>query len=190
MTEIKDCTTTFSTKTQHLDDVEIECITPLLSKVYYNSESQVYSVLKLGDIAIKNLAAGEDISISLDTSASTIGTFYSIAAYNLNANPDLSATYGSRVLEMKENSVKTSILLASNKDISISNNSKTTARFLFKLGYGVESQWHDEEVAKISGKIYSYENKFVYKFPFDTSKRNSTNVIINVKPMTIEGELA
>ena len=54
---------------------------------------------------------------------------------------------------MKENSVKTSILLASNKDISISNNIKTTARFLFKLGYGVESQWHDEEVAKISGKI-------------------------------------
>ena len=94
MTEIKDCTTTIGTKTQHLDVVEIECSTPLLSKVYYNSESQVYSVLKLGDIAIKNLAAGEDISISLVTSASTIGTFYSIAAYNPNGNPDLSVIYG------------------------------------------------------------------------------------------------
>ena len=117
------------------------------------------------------MAAGEDISISLDTSAATIGTFYSIAAYNPNGNPDISVTYGSTVLEMKENSIITSILFASNKDISISNNGKTTSRFLFKLGYGVESQWHYEEVAKINGKVYSYENKFVYKFPFDTSKR-------------------
>ena len=116
MIEIKDCTTTIGTKTQHLDIVEIECSTPLLSKVYYNSENQVYSGLKLGDIAIKNLSIGEDISISLDTSAATIGTFYSIAAYNPNGNPDLSVTYGSIVLEMKENSVKTSISLTSNKD--------------------------------------------------------------------------
>ena len=133
MKEIKDCTKTISTKTQILDDVEIECSTPLLSKVYYNSESQVYSGLKLGDIAIKHLAAGDDISISLDTSASTIGTFYSIAAYNLNENPDLSVTYGSTVLEMKENSVKTSILLTSNKDISVSNNDKQLQDFYLNL---------------------------------------------------------
>ena len=131
------------------------------------------------------MATGEDISISLDTSAATIGTFYSISVYNPNGNPDVSVTYGSSVLQMKENSVKTSILLSSNKEISISNNGKTSSRFIFKIGYGVESQWHDEEVAKISGKVYSLENKFVYKFPFDGSKRNFTNVTINVKPMTI-----
>ena len=189
MIEIKDFTTTIGTKTQHLDIVEIECSTPLLSKVYYNSENQVYSGLKLGDIAMKNLPPGESITIPLDTSAATIGTFYSIAVYNPNGNPDLSVIYGSSVLQMKENSVKTSILLSSNKDISISNNGKTTSRFIFKIGYGVESQWHDEEVPKISGKVYSNENKFVYKFPFDPSKRNFTNVTVNVKPMTIEGEL-
>ena len=190
MTEIKDCTTTIGNSSQHLDVVELECSTPLLANIYYNSENQVYSGLKLGDIAMKNLAAGEDISISLDTSAATIGTFYSISVYNPNGNPDVSVTYGSSVLQMKENSVKTSILLSSNKEISISNNGKTSSRFIFKIGYGVESQWHDEEVAKISGKVYSLENKFVYKFPFDGSKRNFTNVTINVKPMTIEGELA
>ena len=53
MIEIKDFTTTIGTKTQHLDIVEIECSTPLLSKVYYNSENQVCSGLKLGDIGIK-----------------------------------------------------------------------------------------------------------------------------------------
>ena len=190
MTEITDYTTTIETKTQHLDVVEIECSTPLLANVYYNSENQVYSGLKLGDIAMKNLPPGESITIPLDTSAATIGTFYSIAVYNPNGNPDLSVIYGSSVLQMKENSVKTSILLSSNKDISISNNGKTTSRFIFKIGYGVESQWHDEEVPKISGKVYSNENKFVYKFPFDPSKRNFTNVTVNVKPMTIEGELA
>ncbi len=85
---------------------------------------------------------GGDISISLDTSTTTICTFYSIVAYNQNGNPDLSVTYGSIVLEMKENS----ILLANNKNISISNNDKSTSRFLFKLGYRIESQFHDKEV--------------------------------------------
>ena len=55
-------------------------------------------------------------------------------------------------------------------------------KFIFKIGYGVKSNWIPEE-ENIEVKLFSQDNKFVYKFPLGSNKKNFTDVVINVKPM-------
>ena len=81
-----------------------------------------------------------------------------------------------------KNALQTGIILIIPETVTVINNGDTPTRFIFKIGYGVESQWIAEE-EDIEGKLYSKDNKFVYKFPLGDNKRNFTDVVINVKPM-------
>ena len=183
MVEIKDYQITLTSKSQHIDIVEIECNTPLLANVYYNSQGQVYSGLERGDIAVKLLEAHQSISLSVDTSMTGV-FYYSVSCFNSKENPDMTIRFDtSRVHQINENSLSTGFLFYTPPSISIINNGDTATRFIFKLGYGVESEWIDEDEKDIKGTLYSKDNKFVYKFPFGDNKRNYTNVTINVLPM-------
>jgi hypothetical protein len=182
MIEINDYQITLSSKSQHIDIVEIECNTPLLANAYYNYEGQQFSGLERGDIAIKNLNSHDSITISLDTSMSGI-LYYSISCFNSKENPDVTIKFDSaKVHEIKENALQIGFLLNTPQSISLINNGNTATRFIFKIGYGVESEWIEDE-QPIEGNIFVKDNKFVYKFPFGDNKRNYTDVIINVRPM-------
>ena len=185
MEEIKDYTINLKTKEQHMDIIEIECNTPLLANVYYNYEGQIFSGMKLGDIAIQYLAPRDSITISLDNSVSG-KFFYSVAAFNPSEKPDITFKFGNnKSHQIYENSVQSSFLYDVAENIDVINNGNSATRFIFKIGYGVESEWMDEK-EDLEGVLYSKDNKFVYKFPSGNNKRNFTNVTINVKPMKIE----
>ena len=183
MVEIKDYQISLTSKSQHMDIVEIECNTPLLANVYYNSQDQIYSGLERGDIAVKLLPAHQSTSLSIDTSMTGV-FYYSVSCFNSMENPDITIRFDtSRVHEINENSLSTGFLFYTPSAISIINNGNSATRFIFKLGYGVESEWIPEDEKNIKGSVYSKDNKFVYKFPFGDSKKNFTNVTINVLPM-------
>ena len=182
MVEITDYQITLISRSQHIDVVEIECNTPLLANVYYNYEGMEFSGLELGDIAIKTLAPKESTTISLDTAMSG-SLYYSISLFNSVENPDISFRFGNdRIHEVNENALQIGFLLNVPDNINVVNNGNTPTRFIFKIGYGVESEWIEEK-ENIEGKLYSMDNKFVYKFPLGDNKRNFTDVVINVKPM-------
>ena len=169
-------------KSQHIDIVEIECNTPLLANVYYNYEDQQFSGLELGDIAVKNLNSKKSVTIYLDTAMSG-SLFYSISLFNPVENPNIIYTFGnSMVHEITQNALQTGIVLIVPESITIINNGDSATRFIFKIGYGVESNWIPEE-ENIEVKLFSQDNKFVYKFPLGSNKKNFTDVVINVKPM-------
>ena len=187
MEDIKDYTTTLQSKPQHIDIVEIECNTPLLANVYYNYEGQQFSGLELGDIAIKNLNPKESTIITLDN-AITGFLFYSISLFNPIENPDISFKFGDgQIHQVNENGIQSSFLLSIPESISVINNGETSTRFIFKIGYGPESQWVDEK-EKIDGTLYSKDNKYIYKFPMGDNRRNFTNVEIKVKPLSKDSE--
>ena len=182
MTDIYDYQITCPKKSQHIDVVEIECNTPLLANFYYNYEGQIFSGLELGDIAVKTLGAGLSTTITLDTSVRG-NLYYSISLFNPVENPNIVFKFGNyNIHEITENALQIGVLLTIPESISINNNGNTPTRFIFKIGYGVESQWIDEK-ENIEGKLYSQDNKYVYKFPLGDNKRNFTNVTLNVKPM-------
>ena len=186
MTEITNYQIELASKTQHIDVVEFECNTPLLANVYYNYEGIVYSNLQKGDIVVKNLGANENIYMSLEPST-TGSLFYSVSAFNPVANPDVTIRFSNNIIhQVKENGLIYGILFSIPEAILIVNNGNTTTRLIFKLGLGVESEWNDEGLTDIKGKLYSLGNNYVYKFPYGDSKRNYTNVKINVKPIRDE----
>ena len=183
MTDINNYQITLSSKSQHIDIVEIECNTPLLANVYYNYKDQTFSGLELGDIAVKTLESKATTTITLDQAVSG-NLYYSISLFNPVENPNIIFRFGSgTVHEVTENGLQVGVLLIIPESISIVNNGNTATRFIFKLGYGVdEKEWIDEE-ENIEGKLYSNENKFIYRFPAGDNKRNFTDVVINVKAM-------
>ena len=184
MSDIKNYTTTLPSKSQHIDIVEIECNSPLLANVYYNYEGQIFSALGLGDIVIKNLKGGESTKITIDTAMGGY-FYYSIALFNQEGNPDITVKFSEQISQnIYENSLRAGFLPRFPESISVTNNGGTLTRFIFKIGYGPESEtdWIDEKV-DIKGKLYSKENKFIYIFPKDSNKKNFTDVSITVKPL-------
>ena len=182
MVEITDYQINLVSRPQHIDIVEIECNSPLLANVYYNYEGQQFSGLGLGDIAIKTLGSQESTIITIDETMSG-SLYYSISLFNNVENPDISFRFGNdRIHQVNENALQTGFLVKIPESISVMNNGNTPTRFIFKIGYGVESEWSDEK-ENIEGKLYSNENKFVYKFPVGDKKKNFTDVVLNVKPM-------
>ena len=184
MKDIVDYTATLSSKSQHIDIVEIECNTPLLANVYYNYEGQEFNGLELGDIAVKNLNGRETTTLTLDIALPGF-LYYSISLFNPKENPDVSFKFGDTATHrVTENSLESSFLIsaAKNESIVVTNNGQTTTRFILKIGYDVETKWVDEK-ENIDGTLYSQDNKYIYRFPKGDNKKNFTNVELNVKPL-------
>ena len=132
MVDINNYQMALSNKSKHIDVIEIESNTPILSNVYYNYEEQIFSGLKLGDIAIKNLALQESTSITLNATLSN-----SILEENPNR---IFRLVNGEEYNITEYSLQKGFLFNIPESISIINNSDTPTRFIFKLGYIVESQ--------------------------------------------------
>ena len=171
MEEIKDYFAAIPERTQHIDIVEIRCVTPLLINAYYNYDNYPYSKL-----------TNEPFTFYLDTSSSNY-LYYSIEVFNPQEAPNVVINFNTQVsTTITENSLLSGFLFSVPESISVVNNGNTQTRFIFKVGFEVENSWQKEGV-KINGELYSNDNKWVYKFPLGDKKLNFTNVTIDVKPM-------
>ena len=181
MTTIYDYQTILSEKSQHIDVIEFECNTPLLINVYYTNKNQIYSGLRKGDIVVKNLGGGETFSFTIGSLSGLF--YYSISTFNVVENPDITIVYdNTNRQQIQENSLHSGFLLKTPYNIYIINNGYSSTRVIYKIGYGVESEWIDEK-EKIEGKLYSQGNQYVYKFPIGDNKRNFTDVVLDIKPI-------
>ena len=188
METINDYQFTLGEKSQHIDVVEIECGTPLLANIYYNYKDQTYSGLTRGDIVVKNLDPRETFSFTL--SSSTRNFYYSISTFNTKEIPDVTFSFdNTKAHQINENSIQVGYLFTMPYKVTAVNNKDTNTRIIFKIGYGVESEWIDEG-ENIEGKLYSNGNSYVYKFPSGDNKRNFTNVVLDVKPMRKDSQEA
>ncbi|MBO6243522.1 MAG: hypothetical protein J6O41_03010, partial [Clostridia bacterium] len=187
MEVINDYFTTIPIRSQHIDIVEITCATPLLINAYYNYDNYPYSWVSQGDVVVKNIASKESFTFYLDTSSSSI-FYYSIEVFNPRESPNIVVNYNSQVSTViTENSLMAGFLFSAPESINVVNKGNTQTRFIFKVGFEVETSWKKEEV-QLEGVLYSKENKYVYKFPLGDKKLNFINVNIDVKPMKIQSE--
>jgi hypothetical protein len=187
MIDIDNYQISLANKSTHIDIIEIECNTPLLLNAYYTMDSYFYYGLQNGDFVIKNLKSKENITFTLDTSI--LGLFhYSFSLFNPVEKPDITIIYKNTEEEtFKENSLHSGILENIPENITVINNGETPTRFIYKIGYGVESGWNEEK-KNIEGKLYYKDNKYVYKFPVGENKKNFTNVSMDILPMKTQTE--
>ena len=179
-------------KSQHIDVIEIECNdTPLLLNAYYSYASYPYYNVKEGDIVVKELPSLSSFSFTIEKGSSPL-FFYTISLFNPIESPDVTVRFSDgNEHYISDNSLSTGKLMFIPERITIINNSRTSTRFIFKIGYGVEANedWHKEEDLNIKGTLYSKDNKFVYKFPDDdNNKRDFINVTFTVKSINEDDE--
>ena len=188
MSKITDNFVSIPERSQHIDIIEIKCNTPLLANIYYNYDNYPYSWVTQGEVVIKNLNAKETFTFYLDTSSS-VSVYYSVEVFNAKNDPNIILNLNDGVaLNIKENSLRNGILFRAPESINVVNEGSSISRFIFKVGFQVDSSWIDEKAIGISGTLYSKANKYVYKFPTNDQKKNYTNVELLVKPKTIETE--
>ena len=185
MVEVDNFEISLADKTTHVDIIEIECNTPLLANVYYHYDNFGYYYLRNGNFVIKSLQPQESKSFTIDISQFRL-FYYSISLFNPTENPNIRVTYkdmGEKIYN--ENALFSGYLVNAPEEVTIINDGDSPTRFIYKIGYGVESEWTDEK-KKIDGKLYSKNDKFVYKFPIGNNKKNFTSVSIDVKSMKTE----
>ena len=59
------------------------------------------------------------------------------------------------------------MLISYPRSVNVINKKKTNTRFIFKIGYGVESieDWKEEEKQpNMEGSLFVNKNKYIYKF--------------------------
>ena len=188
MTEIKDYFTTIPSRKQHIDIVEIQCNTPLLANIYYNNDQQTYSWVTLGDVVVKNLKPRETLIFYLDT-VTTSNMYFSVEVFASEGDPNIKLSFpDNATISITENSLQSGILFRETESITVDNNGNSNTRFIFKVGFGVENIWHEEKRPDIKGKVFSKDNRYVFRFDTGTRGMNVTNVEITVKPVRKESQ--
>ena len=187
MKDISDYFVKIPESSTHIDIVEVKCNTPLLINAYYNTDNYDYGLVSTGNVVVRNLEPKESFTFYLDTTmASTF--YYSIEVYDPKKNPSIKITFSNGLYNsVSENSLRSGMLIAVPESVNLVNDGSSLTRVIFKVGFGVESGWTPDS-KDINGVKYSYNNKFVYKFPAGNNKLNFTEVDISVKPLNKDVE--
>ena len=179
MTDISDYQIDLPQKSQHIDIIEITCKSPLLLNAYYNYDNYSYNNVKEGEIVVKDLPSQGSFSFTVEKGSSQL-FFYTISIFNPTENPDVTVHFSDGTeYYITENSLQTGLLMYIPERVTVINNCRTKTRFIFKIGYGVESSedWHEvEEAQNLDGTLFANLNKYVYKFPNEDNKKNFTKV--------------
>ena len=183
MTDITDYQIDLPEKSQHIDVIEITCKSPLLLNAYYSYDGYSYNYVKEGEIVVKQLSDYNSFSFSIEKGSSPL-FFYSMSLFNPTETPEVIVRFSDGIEhKISENSLQTGMHMSTPERVTIINNRKSNTRFIFKIGFGVESTegWHEvEEDQNLEGTLFANKNKYVYKFPVEENKKNFTNVIFNV----------
>ena len=183
MTDITDYQIELPEKSQHIDVIEITCSSPLLLNAYYSYDGYPYNNVKEGEIVVKHLEEEQSFSFSVEKGSSPL-FFYTMSLFNPYESPSVTVQFSDGTQHyITENSLQTGMLMFTPDRVTVINKSKSKTRFIFKIGYGVETSedWHVvEEEQNLDGTLFANLNKYVYKFPVEDNKKNFTKVNFTV----------
>ena len=165
-------------KSQHIDVVEVECASPFLLNAYYSYNDYSYSHLRQGEIVVKNLLPSEALLVTIDQQEDDM-FYYTLSLYSHEGEPDFTLRFSDGTEHyVRGNSMQEGMLYHVPKNVTFINNARVRTRFIFKIGLNVEKgkDWKEETSTKRKGRLFVSENKYVYKFPVGTDKKNYKNV--------------
>ena len=178
---------------QHIDIIEIECLSPLLINAYYVDESYEYNNVKEGEIVVKDVRSDTSYEFTLEHDTSETSTFfyYSISLFNPMEKPYGVIRFSNGVEHyISDNTLQDGMLIDMPSSITIINNAKTKSRFIFKFGINVEksSKWKEDDSVSVNGTLFLKENTFVYRFPLGDEKKSYKTVDFTVTGLTEDVE--
>ena len=180
MREITDYQAKLSTKSQHIDIIEVECETPLLINAYYTKDDYMYVDMDLGGVVIKLIPGQEFFTFSFARLEKTT-LEYTVSVYNSKESPDITLTTSDgETIHVVGNTLQQGKIYLIPQSINVLNNAKSETRFIFKYGFGVEDNWHKETFPGIKGEVYFNYTSKVYKFPIGNDKYDYKTVDIRV----------
>ena len=190
MSEIYDYQADLETRSQHIDIIEIECISPLLINAYYTYSKYQYQNLNQGEIVIKELLPNDNFKFTIEPQEENL-FFYSLSLYNQEEDPSLTIRFSDGTEHyFKGNTLHEGQLMNIPEDVTIINNLKSKTRIIFKMGLNVEQgkNWKEDDSLDIKGKLFVSGNKYVYKFPIGENKRSYTKIDFLIKGLNSEVE--
>ena len=174
MTVINDFQIDLTEKSQHIDVIEIECISPLLINAYYSYENYPYNNVRQGEIVIKDLEPKEEFQFTIEPEQEEL-FYYSLSLFNSYEEPYVTVRFSDKSEHyISGNTLEEGMTLHTPSDITIINKVKSKTRLIFKNGLNVENgkDWSKDTSANIDGTLFVNNNKFVYKFPTNKNKRD------------------
>ncbi|MBO6243381.1 MAG: hypothetical protein J6O41_02280 [Clostridia bacterium] len=190
MSEISNYQADLEKKSQHIDVIEIECISPLLINAYYSYDGYPYQNVKQGEIVVKDLLPEDIFQFTIEPQDEEL-FYYSLSLYNPIEVPYVTVRFSDGTEHyISGNTLKEGMLLNIPTDITIINKVKTKTRFIFKIGLNVEQgkNWDKDTSVQLDGTLFVSENKYVYKFPTGNNKRSYTKIDFLVNGLNQEVE--
>ena len=191
MSDITDYQIDLPEKSQHIYIIEITCNSPLLINAYYSYDNYPYNNVKEGEIVVRELKEYDWFSFTIEKGSSPL-FFYSMSLFNPIESPEVTVRFSDgNEHYISENSMQTGMLMSFPSSVTVINNKKTNTRFIFKIGYGVETNqdWKEEEKQpNTEGTLFVNKNKYIYKFPVEDSKKNYTKVDLLVTSLNADDE--
>ena len=161
-------------KSQHIDVIEIECISPLLINAYYSYDDYPYNYVRQGEIVIKDLPPNDEFKFTIEPEREEL-FYYSISLFNSYEEPSVTVRFSDKSeLYISGNTLEEGMVMNTPSDITIINKVNSKTRLIFKNGLNVENgkYWSKDTSANIDGTLFVNNNKFVYKFPTNKNKRD------------------
>ena len=183
MTPILDYQADLQERSQHIDVIEIQCDSPLLINAYYTYDNYPYQNVRQGEIVIKDLLPDDLFRFTLEPQKEDL-FYYSLSLFNPSEVPYATVRFSDGTEHyLSGNTLQNGMLLNVPSNITIINKVQTKTRFIFKIGLNVESgkDWKRDDTFKTNGKVFASNNKYVYQFPTDSTKRSYTTVDFLVK---------
>ena len=127
---------------------------------------------------MKDLNPGNQLLVTIDPQDEDI-FYYTLSLYSHEGEPDFTLRFSDGTEHSgRGNSMQEGILYHVPQNVTFINNARIRTRFIFKIGLNVEKgkDWKEETSTKRKGRLFVNENKYVYKFPVGTAKRDFKNV--------------
>ena len=178
MNEIYDYQVALETRSQHIDVIEIECISPLLMNAYYTDEEYQYQNVKQGEIVVKELLPSTEFKFTIEPQEEDL-FYYSLSLYNSYEVPYVTMRFSDGTEHyISGNTLQERILTTIPSQITVINKAKSKTRFIFKIGLNVEhgKDWKKDTSVNVDGTLFASGNKYVYKFPLGDNKRSYTTI--------------
>ena len=118
-------------KYQHIDVIEIECLSPLLINAYYTTPDYQFQNVQQGEIVVKNLSPEERFKFTIEPHENEI-FYYSLSLINPLEVPYVTLRFSDGTEHyISGNSLQERQLLSIPSDITVISKVKTETKFIF-----------------------------------------------------------
>ena len=189
MSDIYDYQADLPEKSQHIDVIEIECLSPLLINAYYSYDGYQYQNVKEGEIVVKEIPPDEEFKFTIEPQDNDM-FYYSLSLYNSIEVPYVTMRFSDGTEHyISGNTLQNGELVDPPSDITIINKANTKTRFIFKVGLNIEhGDWKRDTSVDTNGILYVNENKYIYRFPPGENKKSYTTISFLVNGINTDVE--